>query len=214
MALYTGGTKCNRAAVYNYKEDNWSFQDLPNVVSGSEANINSVTSYATATQTYADIGGSYHDQESPYGRNPLVVSLADADAGTSVSKVYGLDLVDRGSLSQSLDTTVSPEFLLERVGIDLDDAGIPLSGYKVVSRLYPQVSTPNSDGTFSFTFGAADTPNASPNYSTSVTFNALTDYKVDTRMSGRYLSYKMTSSTLKDFAFSGMDAELVVTGRR
>jgi hypothetical protein len=109
---------------------------------------------------------------------------------------------------------VSPEFLLERVGIDLDDAGIPLSGYKVVSRLYPQVSTPNSDGTFSFTFGAADTPNASPNYSTSVTFNALTDYKVDTRMSGRYLSYKMTSSTLKDFAFSGMDAELVVTGRR
>jgi hypothetical protein len=214
MALYTGGTKCNRAAVYNYKEDNWSFQDLPNVVSGSEANINSVTSYATATQTYADIGGSYHDQESPYGRNPLVVSLADADAGTSVSKVYGLDLVDQGSLSQSLDTTVSPEFLLERVGIDLDDTGIPLSGYKVVSRLYPQVSTPNSDGTFSFTFGAADTPNASPNYSTSVTFNALTDYKVDTRMSGRYLSYKMTSSTLKDFAFSGMDAELVVTGRR
>ena len=67
---------------------------------------------------------------------------------------------------------------------------------------------------FDFPFGAADTPNATPNYQTSVTFDSSDAYKVDTRIAGRYLSYKLTTATLKDFAFSGMDVEVVVTGRR
>ena len=103
---------------------------------------------------------------------------------------------------------------LERQGIDLDEQGIPISGYKVISRILPQVSTVNPDATFEFTFGAATVPLSTPNYDDPITFDALVDYKVDTRMSGRYLSYKLTSDTLKDFAFSGMDAEVVVTGRR
>ena len=212
MAVYADGDACNRAAVYNYKSDTWTFQDLPNVVSSARSNVDSVETYASATQTYDNVGGSYHDQESPYEQHNLVVSKAGG--GVSSSKVYGVDLIDRGSLSQSVDTTVTTPFLLERVGLDLDDIGIPLVGYKVITRLYPQLSTVNSDGAFDFTFGAADTPNATPNYGVEVSFNALTDYKVDTRMSGRYLSYKLTSDTAKDFALSGVDAEVVVTGRR
>jgi hypothetical protein len=212
MAVYPDGDSCNRAAVYNYKEDVWSFQDMPNVVSGSEANVNSVFSYANATQTYDNIGGSYHDQESPYTRHPLVVSKAGG--GVANSRVYGIDLVDTGSLAQAVDTDVYTAMLLERVGLDLDDAGLTLNGYKVISRVYPQVSTPNSNGAFEFTFGAAETPNATPNYGTAVAFNSLDDYKLDTRIAGRYLSYKMTSPTIKDFALSGLDFEVIVTGRR
>ena len=212
MAVYADGDACNRAAVYNYKEDLWSFQDLPNVVSGSEANVNSVFSYAGATQTYDNVGGSYHDQDSPYTRHPLVVSKVGG--GVSNSRVYGIDLVNTGSLAQPVDTNVYTGMLLERVGMDLDDAGIPLNGYKVISKIYPQISTPNSNGNFEFTFGAADTPNAAPNYSATVTFDALQDYKVDTRIAGRYLSYKMTTPSDKDFALSGMDLEVIVTGRR
>ena len=212
MALYTGGQHCNRAAVYNYKEDNWTFQDLPNVVSGSEANINSVFSYDDATQTYENIGGSYHDQESQFTRSPLLI--AKAGGGVSANKIYGVDLVDQGTLAQAVDTDVSPAFLLERVGLDLDEMGVPLNGYKVISKILPQVSTNNGDPNFGFTFGASDIPNEDPSYSTEVTFNSQIDYKVDTRISGRYLSYKMSSSNLKDFSLSGMDVEVVVTGRR
>ena len=212
MAVYADGDACNRAAVYNYKENTWTFQDLPNVVSGSQANVNSVFSYADATQTYDNIGGSYHDQESPFDQHPLMVSKITT--GVSAAKIYGLDLVDTGSLAQAVDVTVSQPFLLERVGLDLDEMGISLAGYKVISKVFPQISTTNTDGAFNFTFGAANTPNATPNYSSSTPFDALTGYKVDTRMSGRYLSYKLTSDTLKDFAFSGMDVEVAVTGRR
>ena len=212
MAEYADGGHCNRAAVYNYKEDIWTFQDLPNVVSGSEANVNSVTSYADAAQTYANIGGSYHDQESPYTRHPLVVSRSGG--GVTSNKVYGLDLPDEGSLAQALDSDVTKGILLERVGIDLDEMGVPLSGYKVINRIYPQISTPNSSGIFEFTFGAADTAVASPNYGSTSNFDTLTSYKLDTRISGRYLSYKMTTDVPKDFAFSGMDIDVIVTGRR
>ena len=212
MAEYTDGDFCNRAAVYNYKEDVWSFQDLPNVVSGSEANINSTTSYADATQSYDNIGGSYHDQESPYTRHPLVVS--QGGSGVAGSKVYGIDLVDEGSLAQAIDPAVSKEVLLERIGLDLDEMGVPLSGYKVINRILPQISTSSPDGVFEFTFGAADTAIATPNYANSSNFDARTSYKLDTRISGRYLSYKMTTAIPKDFAFSGMDVEVVVTGRR
>jgi len=212
MAVFTDGDACNRAAVYNYKEDTWSFQDLPNVVSGSSANVNSVVTYAAATQTYANVGGSYHDQESPFGQHPLF--LSKAGGGVAAHKLYGVDLVDTGSLSQAVDTAVSKPFLLERVGLDLDELGLSLAGYKVINRVYPQVSTTNSNGTFNFTFGAANTPNATPNYGLNVSFNSLVDYKVDTRMAGRYLSYKLTSDTTKDFALSGMDVDVVVTGRR
>ena len=212
MSVYADGNKCNRAAVYNYKEDLWTFQDLPNVISGAIANVDTVLSYATVTQTYANIGGSYHDQESQYSRHILLVS--NVGGGVTENRIYGLDLVDEGSLAAEIDTVVSQPILLERVGIDLDEQGIPLTGYKVITKVTPQVSTPNSDGNFNFTFGAATIPTATPNYGSSIVFDALSDYKVDTRISGRYLSYKLTSDTLKDFAFSGMDVEVAVTGRR
>lgn len=212
MAEYTDGDACNRAAVYNYKEDLWTFHDLPNVVSGTVANVNTVLSYASVTQTYATIGGSFHDQESQYGRHILLIS--DVGGGVTERRIYGLDLVDEGSLAAEIDTVVSKPVFLERVGIDLDEQGIPLTGYKVITKVTPQVSTPNSDGNFNYTFGAASIPTAAPNYDSSIVFDALNDYKVDTRISGRYLSYKLTSDTLKDFAFSGMDVEVMVTGRR
>jgi len=212
MALYADGTHCNRAAVYNYKEDVWSFQDIPNAVSGTEASVDSVFSYADATQTYDDIGGSYHDQTSQSTRRSLIVS--SSGGGIAANKIYGIDLVDQGNLAQSVDTAVSPAFLLERVGIDLDDQGIALSGYKVISKVYPQVSTANSNAIFGFTFGSSDRANATPIYLDEVNFDSSSEYKVDTRVAGRYLSYKVTSANLKDFAFSGMDVEVVVTGRR
>jgi hypothetical protein len=212
MVVYADGNECNRAAVYNYRDDTWSFQDLPNAVTGTEANVDSVITYATATQTYASVGGSYHGQESKYSRRPVIISKAED--GVPDNKMYGVDLVDLGTLTQAVDTTVSQLPYLERVGIDLDEQGVKLSGYKVINKVYPQISTPNSDGNFTFNFGAGLIPTSTPQYDPDTHFDANVDYKVDTRMSGRYLSYKLACDTLKDFAFSGMDVEVVVTGRR
>ena len=216
LAVFGDGDMCNRAAVYNYKEDTWTFQDLPNVVGGGIANIESVTSYASVDPsiTYANSGGTYLSQESEFKRHALMFSKQMTNNEVARSTMYGLDLQDLGSLTQGTDSIVSKPAFLERTGIDLDEQGIQISGYKVINTFYPQMNSPNADGTFEFTFGAADIPTATPNYDATITFDSNTEYKVDTRISGRYLSYKLACPTLKDFAFSGMDMNVIVTGRR
>jgi len=53
-----------------------------------------------------------------------------------------------------------------------------------------------------------------PNYGAKQTIDTNADHKLDTRQGGRYLSYKMTLDDNKDFALSGFDLDVVVTGRR
>lgn len=216
LAVFEDGDKCNRAAVYNYREDTWSFQDLPNVVGGGIANVSSVESYATIDPsiTYANSGGTYLSQESEFKRHVLMFSKQMTNNEVARSTLYGLDLQDLGSLTQGTDDTVSQSAFLERTGIDMDEQGYPISGYKVINTFYPQMSTPNPNGNFQFTFGAADIPTSTPNYESTLTFDSAVEYKVDTRISGRYLSYKLELPALKDFSFSGMDVNVIVTGRR
>ena len=51
-------------------------------------------------------------------------------------------------------------------------------------------------------------------YLDTVTFDGTTEHKIDSRAAGRYLSYKMTVTDGKDFAFIGFDADVQTTGRR
>ena len=136
--------------------------------------------------------------------------------GIASSKLWALDLADGGSLAFDLDTTATKLPSLERVGIDLDEIQQPLDGYKVVTRMLPQISTENTQNTqVFFEFGASDIPNQNPNYSASATFDISTDYKIDSRAAGRYLSYKMTvaAGDYKDFQFSGFDLDVTTTGK-
>lgn len=216
LAVHTDATHCNRAAVYNYRSDTWSFMDMPNTVSGSAANINSVESYASVTQTYDNVGGTYHQQESQYQLFSLVASRAysSADGAISSNRILGIDLADKGYLTKPSVAEFQFDAVVERVGIDLDEAQIPLSGYKIINRIYPQVSTVNADPFIQFQFGAAKYATEVPIYDQKINFNMADDYKVDSRMSGRYLSYKVSLTTPKDFSLSGFDIDLQIVGKR
>lgn len=216
MAVYADGDYCNRAAVYNYKTDTWSFMDLPNTVSGSQGNVNTVSSYANipATLTYANAGGSFFGQDSQFGQSPVCVSIQDTGEGITQHRLLGIDLIDKGTLSKAAVDEIKPTMFIERVGVDLDELQVQLSGHKVVRGMYPQVSTVAADKVMEWTFGGAQVPNQAPNYQDPISFDIDTDYKVDTRVSGRYLSYKIATPQEKDFSLSGFDLDVVVTGRR
>lgn len=213
---YPNSDRCNRAAVFNYRNSTWSFIDLANITSGSLANANSVTTFANAAAdlTYDDIGGSYLDQEDSFGKNVVMVGEDNSSDGITSDKLYVLDLADEGSIGFPMDTEANKAPFLERQGLDLDEAGLPLSGYKVITRLYPQAGTSNTDKVVTFTFGATDISSLTPNYGADVTFNMETEHKIDTRTAGRYVSYKMTYTDNKDFRLSGFDMDVSVTGRR
>ena len=192
--------------------------DLPNVSAGTTANLDTVTTYANATETYATVGGSYFDQNDSFNRHTIMVGGSDTGNGLTTEKIYALDGADEGSsVAFAVDTQATKPPFIERVGLDLDEINTSLDGYKVITRILPQISTENTDDTtITFQFGASDIPNKTPTYDTVTTFDISTDYKLDTRAAGRYLSYKVTvnSTDYKDFAFSGMDVDVTVTGSK
>ncbi len=216
MVSFTNTTGCNRAAVYNYRDDTWSFMDLPNVYAGTQANLQSVTTYASVGQTYETVGGTYYSQEAGFDKHLIMVGRSDSNNGIGSHKLYGIDLSDEGTLTYPLDTEATKPIRLERTGLDLDETKTPLTGYKVITKISPQIETSNTDANFSFTFGAASLPHDDPTYGAAQSFDANTQYKIDTRASGRYLSYKMEPITVvyKDFNFTGFDIDVVTTGRR
>jgi hypothetical protein len=215
---YPNADRCNRAACFNTRNSTWSFIDLPNVSFGTTANVNSVSTYATATSlTYNLVGSSFFDQEDNFDRHTLMVGEDQSTDGITSDKLYGIDLADEGKMSFPVDAEATKPPLLERTGIDLDEAGSAATNYTVVTRLYPQADTRNnSDTTLTFQFGASDIPRDTPTYGSTVTFNIATDHKIDSRAAGRYLSYKMTlgATDYKDFELSGFDIDVTQTGAR
>ena len=213
---FPNSDRCNRAAVFNYRNNSWSFMDLPNVSSGTVANVNTVNTYATSTNlTYGLTGGTYYQQQDSYNRHSLMVGETLAADGITSDKLYGIDLSDAGQIAFQLDTEATKPVYLERTGLDLDEGGLAVSQYVVCTRLYPQADTTNTnDTTLNFEFGASDIPRATPTYSSSVTFDMASDHKIDSRAAGRYLSYRVTLNDNKDFEISGFDLEVTPTGMR
>ena len=89
-----------------------------------------------------------------------------------------MDLSDEGKLTFQIDIEATKPLLLERTGIDLDEAGSAASNYVVVTKLYPQADTLNSsDTTMNFSFGATDILRNTPTYGSNVTFDIATDHQ-------------------------------------
>jgi len=213
MAEFTSGDRCNRAAVFNYRTETWSFVDLPNVSDSTTGNVASATSYANAVGSYSVAGGTYHSQASGFNQHLLFVTKSVSADGITSDKLYGLDFADSSSLSFPTDSSANKAPFLERTGIDLDEQS-PLVGFKYISKFTPQVTTSNSNKLFNFSFGASNLIDDGPVYETTVSFNSAIDHKIDSRASGRYLSYKMTIDDTKDFNFTGFDADVQILGRR
>ena len=215
MVEFTDGDGCNRAAVYNYRNNTWSFLDLPNVYSGTSANVDTVASYDSTTLTYDTAGGTYAAQDAGFTRHVLMLGQQSTTDGLSDHKLYGLDGINENSaLSEPLDVNATKGIRLERVGIDLDEIQLPLTGYKNIRKMVPQFSTVAEDKNFDVSMGAADIATEVPTYDTTYTFDSDTEYKIDSRSAGRYLSYKIETSDIKDFTVSGFDFDVIATGRR
>ena len=141
--------------------------DLPNVSSGTVANVNTINTYASSTGlTYALSGGTYYQQQDSFNRHSLMVGETLTADGITSDKLYGIDLSDSGQIAFQLDTEATKPVYLERTGLDLDESGLTASQYVVCTRLYPQADTTNTnDTTLNFEFGASDIPRATPTYS-------------------------------------------------
>lgn len=206
---------CNRAAVYNYRADTWSFMDLPNVVGGAEAQVTlSKTLFPDVTDTYDNYNTDYVSFETSTPKIPIMLGITDTGNGLTESRVYAIDLPTVGAvnLPASLET-FKPAFV-SREGVDLDEIKAELKGYKSIRYVVPQAEFEVTDGTFLWQLGATDLPGGPIIYATNYTYSPDTEYKIDTKVAGRYLAYKISTSDIENFRISGFDADIVLLSRR
>lgn len=201
-AAYTATPYCNKAAVYNYRNDTWSFMDMPNVVGGTDVDI------SLAVAGYTPPSG----EETP----KVTLFLSTLTSGLTASRVYALDTPDEGVVLLTPHPETLKPSTLERTGISLDsEAQFELGSRKLLQGVRPMVSfASGSTDTLTFQLGGSEQIKSAVNYEATVSFDHVNDYKVDSRATGRYLAMKITVTTANLFRFSGYDLDVLkVAGR-
>lgn len=200
---------CNKAAIYNYREDTWSFMDLPNVVGGAQAKVFlSKTTYPNVNDSYQNYNTSFLSFEAASPQVPIMLGITDTKNGLTESRVYAIDLPTVGAvnLPASLET-FKPAFVA-RTGIDLDEMNAELRGYKYVNNIVPQAEFEVTDGVFRWELGSTDLPGGAVVYQTTYDYRPDDDYIINTRVFGRYLAYRVSTSNIENFRISGFDADI------
>jgi hypothetical protein len=172
-----------------------------------------VATYANTSLTYDNAGVTYASQDAQdFIRRAIFVTEPHGSSSQNVKEIAVLDNVDSGSIAKSTVARVLNPSFARRNQIDLDDQGVPLSGYKNIRNIYPQATI--TTGSLTFNFGANDIPKTTFTTTLSKSFTPSTDYKIDTRLAGRYLNYEIRETNGKDFSVSGFDMDVLTTGRR
>lgn len=208
---------CNKAATYNYRSNTWSFMDLPNVVGGAEANLDlNVTAYPQLGDTYDVYNTAYTAFTDQKPKITVMLSSDSGVSGLTESRVYGLDIPSYGLLTLPVEPEAYKPAYVERVGMDLDDAGLglPIRSYKAVTSIVPQMSFDSSKGTFTWTIGSNDISTEPVVWRVVKDFDPEHGYKMDMNVAGRYLAYRVDIDTINNFRLSGVDMDVSSHSRR
>ena len=203
----------NRIAAYSVNEGTWSFRDSPGVIGGAEIIYTEVLPWDSATSAWNLYGGSW-DGSADTNRTALILmTTPETGAGLTGRKVYGYDTVGEWSIIPfPLDTSVTPTAYVERIGMDLDELGGEIRIHKVFDRIYPQAKIFGEP--IEIAIGSQLTGFGPETVAPYLTFDPVTQYKLDFRRGGRYLSLRVRQTEPVDFWFSGADVDIKFNGRR
>ena len=205
----------NKAVVYNVSEDTWSLIDLPNVGGMCRGSLSVGALFDELVGSFQQWGGSFGDMLDGY-KETIIVASSKLAGYLSDDRVYALDpLVEGSRITLPYNNEANaPKAFVERQGITLDQStGASLFSYKRIRRVAP-VAEIYSGVPMNIQMGAAQTSQGMPNYQGQITYNPENQYKIDTTMSGRYLSISVSMPSVADFAFAGMDVDVISGGRR
>lgn len=209
------GEGCNRAAVYNYVADTWSFADLPMSLAGSIANLNTSLTWTQASNSWNLTGGSWLDKDDGYKRNVMFAGVGVvAPNGTLTPKLHVYEPFDTGTTSAPVDTVATTRCFVRRDGIDLDEIKAELRGYKQIVSVYPEGRVRVGGQPLYFQFGSATVPDETPLLGDAMDYDGTTNYKLDYRDAGRFLSMQISYNDYRSFTLSGLDVDVVITGSR
>jgi len=207
------GLGCNRAAVFHLPTKTWTFDDLPLVFSSGYAKVAlSTQRWDNVSASWDTAGGTWQDLEDGFKRT--MVYAGEAGGGLT-SRIYARDDYGDGSnLSTDVDTVATRPGMLFRDGIDLDELGAELRGYKVLTSIWPQGRLDIDASPMVFRVGVTDYPTVPAVFSEPMTYDAAANYKLDFTAAGRFLSVHIEYPDYRTMSLTGFDFELTITGSR
>lgn len=214
LVSFTDFEGCNRSAVYNYVDDTWSFDDLPFVFASEIASVgNTAATWTTVSGTWGTVGGAWLDYEDG-AKQGLV--YAGGAGSPLVDSLYAHDRYGTGSLfAFPVNASATKPLQLQRDGIDLDELDTDLTGYKVISSIYPQLRLSPDAAAAEFQWGSSDSFGAAASqFSDWQTYDGAVLNKLDFRNAGRYLAMNVRHVDYRNFSLSGLDFDLEVLGER
>jgi len=209
-------THATRLMRWNWIDNTWSFEDidagddqvpclrlgLRTATSTTYAALTTAgRSYADLTETYAELSGAASDL--------LVPHRLSNDTVSNGAKYWQME---SGFTRDGTDYDAH----LQKLRIDLDEVAGDTGRVKHISAIYPQMT---GTGTVAFRVGGSMGPGEATSWNDLVAFS-LDDgsYKVDTRVTGRYLDIQIGewagSPTTNNWALSGFDLEVSDGGAR
>lgn len=204
---------CNKAAVFNYRYQTWTFVDLPGLIAAAE------TSQSIGV-TWDNIPSGWDAQISAWGSNDgrkpraLLTCSAGSTNPVKAAQPYFLDNLLNGRTSNQLDTDISWDGYAISKYKDVDEMGAELIGRKLIRRIIPQIAVGNPEDYVFIRWGQTSNMTSGISWGTIKQFYPWTDYKYDTRINGRYLSFDITIPAGMYAEFSGYDADLMqISGR-
>lgn len=207
---------CNRAATYNLSDKSWTFDDMPSIYQFDDGPVSNLLTYATATASYQDVGGSYQDQED--GGKRVAVCLGDGNTEYGLQPtLYAFDVFGPGSVAPyPVDTNATAPVYLERTGLDLDELNAELRQYKLLRSIYPQARVDTQGGnSLMISAGASDEPNSNePNWGDYQPYDGVDNIKIDMNVSGRWLALRLQWNDYRSFTITGFDLDIRTTGGR
>jgi len=178
-------TTCNKVAIYQYRLDNWTFRDAPNTTSSF-------------------VGPSPEGSSFLYGKETIYST-------TGTTRVF---LMDRGYQMWNGSALASYTSYVSREKLSLGD----LSTTNILSSLYPVFDTVPSDSSITITVTGDNNYVSTVDWSNADSRDAFVfepnrqdnrGYKVDPRVNGRLLNFKISSTGYWRLALLGIDAKPV-----
>lgn len=202
----------NRALVWNYANDAFTFRDVPNVRSlavgpGIGGGGSGGGGEATALWDGLNVAwDSWSANWSDLGAETEARNTRLFAAGHGTSKLFALNET-YGAVG------VAYTAFVEASKIDLDKVlQRPTEKLLQIKRVVPQIK---GTGTVTFMVGSSNSPQGPVAWKTTKVFNVESDYKVDTRVSGRYLAIRVESSDVAGYwQLGGFDLDVEEVAER
>lgn len=193
----TDAETANKALVWNWSQNAFTFIDLPNV-----------RALTLSERMYSE--GGWDDISGSWGQTSLYWSNASQNTQATSLQLLGAGYGDNNLFFMNDTHGANGSALtahLEATKIDLDSVlGKATNTIKQINGILPQIE---GQGTVNISVGVSSAPQDGVSWKATKTYNIESDHKIDVRASGRYFALRIESSSSEDYwRLTGLDIDI------